>query len=425
MYYFCRSILVLLILFIGSEVSLASTASVLQPKEETSKLRWKRGKIEIGISSSLFSQNSNIKAGSDVAGAIERSFAAWQEAAPVEFIFVDSTSQDVSPSGFAGDGTSLITIAATPENVLFFGKDPLSLSAKTRIFFNRRGIITEADIVLNPFQQFSTDGSYGTIDLETTLRHEIGHLLGLRHSNVIGAAMYDSTGQNGLFDTKHEVQRLTDDDISAVRALYGTNESVQDCCGSIAGKLITAGRAGRVHSIWVQDITTGRIAASVSTDRSRTFRVDGLSAGRYSVFAVEDNRKFSVQKLSDVSVQKRATTSLNAKYVRRQIDFSLTHLGINGILSNSPVVLERGQDYLLIAGGAKISAGNIRISTDSPFISIFEDSVENVQYDDTVSAVSFRINIDPSTPAGQYSITASTDGGGVDVLIGAITVIEN
>ena len=163
------------------------------------RLRWKGRTIKIDVSSSLTRPNTNIKYGSDVAGAIQRSIQAWQSAADIQISTEPSDKQSVSPAGLAGDTVSLITIAQTPENVLFFSKDSDSASAKTRIFFNRGGYITEADIVLNPFQQFSTDGTFGTFDLESTLTHEIGHLLGLRHSGVFGATMAESFARMGTF----------------------------------------------------------------------------------------------------------------------------------------------------------------------------------------------------------------------------------
>ena len=155
--------LTLCVLTIASGEAIGSTSSAFAAKEEVRKLQWKGKKIEIALSRSLLSNSPNIKVGSDVAGAIRRSIAAWQNVAAVEIRTQETSRQDVSPSGLVGDGVSLITIAASPENILFFGKDPYSASAKTRIFYNRRGFITEADIVLNPFQLFSTDGSEHSI----------------------------------------------------------------------------------------------------------------------------------------------------------------------------------------------------------------------------------------------------------------------
>ncbi len=417
-------ILTLFVLLTSSGAALGSTSSVLAAKEEIPRLVWREKRIEIAISRALLSASPNIKAGSDVAGAIRRSIEAWQDVAAIELVTLESTKQDVSPAGFAGDGVNLITIAASPENVLFFGKDPYSASAKTRIFYTRRGSITEADIVLNPFQLFSTDGSFGTFDLESTLRHEIGHLLGLRHSAVVGAAMYDSATKNGVFGTLNNAVGLTADDIAAVRALYGSTEPEEDCCGSIAGRLNGPNRAGREYVVWAQETSTGRLVANTITDRSRSFRLDGLSDGESSVFAVESGKAqtFSPQSLGDAKVAKGTTTTLSARYVRQPINFSLQLLGANGILSDSPIVLSRGTSQRIYAGGSRLTDDRIRIESDSPFLSVSAESSDDIQFDADLTGVSFLLRVDPETPSGQYNIMAISADGTYDIRIGAITV---
>ena len=147
-------------------------------------IRWKSQAIKIAISSSVTSPNSSIKTGTDVKDVIRRSLAAWEIVSPIRFVENPSDRQSVSAAGVSGDGVSLITIAQTPENLALFQGDWQTASARTRVFYNRRHEITEADIVLNPYVQFSDDGTFGTFDLQSTLTHEVGHLLGLEHTKL-------------------------------------------------------------------------------------------------------------------------------------------------------------------------------------------------------------------------------------------------
>jgi hypothetical protein len=69
----------------------------------------------------------------------------------------------------------------------------------------------EADIMLNPAHQWSTDG-VDDFDLQTVALHEIGHFLGLAHTGNGDAVMYVS--YNGI---RHE---LGQEDIEDISTLY-------------------------------------------------------------------------------------------------------------------------------------------------------------------------------------------------------------
>jgi hypothetical protein len=99
-------------------------------RDDSPRVRWRGERIAVAISASLNSSSPNIKYGSDVAGAIERSLNAWRPFVDLQLKTDSSKLQDVSASG-TPDGTNLITIAPSAQNVLYFAKDPTS-PAKTR-----------------------------------------------------------------------------------------------------------------------------------------------------------------------------------------------------------------------------------------------------------------------------------------------------
>ncbi len=357
--------------------------------------------------------------------AVRQSLRAWQDVANIEFVLESSDKLGLSPSGVSGDGVSLITIAQTPENVLLFSRDPLAESAKTRVFYNQKGFITEADIVLNPFQQFSTDGTYGTFDLKSTLTHEIGHLLGLKHSGVVGATMSESLSKNGSFGISDLPSRaLSESDIAAVRELYGGGDS-EECCAAISGKLnFESRRSARNLRVWAEDNRTGRVIAQDNTGSDGSFLLGGMPAGIYSVFWQKRDALTPtlVGEFGVIKVEKGETRTLNARVVLQASDLTLSYVGVNSQLSDSAITLNAGREYLVYLGGKGYDAGAINLEFNSPFFTVDRKSIINQDFGEGLSVISFVVNVSENAIPGEYSIFATGENGLKGSLIGALKV---
>lgn len=388
-------------------------------------LRWRTGIIPVSISSSLLRESSNIKHDSDVAGAIKRSIEAWSRVAEIDLRQATSDKLSASAAGPAGDGVSLITIAQTPENVLLFAKDPEGAAATTRVFYNRRGLITEADIVLNPYQQFSTDGTLGTFDLESTLTHEIGHLLGLRHSEVLGSTMHANYGKNGVLGVPRFSSRtLSAEDIAAVRAIYGARGADSECCGRVDGRLSIPGKQNRTIDVWIED-EGGRVHGSSRATSAGEFGFAGLNAGKYRLFAHEPSRAknaLPAQEIGTVVITQDETTSVTAKTVPGAGDFELSYLGANGQLSEMAVSLSPGRSHTVYLGGRNLDPKDLSISFTSPDISVVPGTIRSLDYGDEVSVVAFEISVSPRAANGEYSIYAESRNGYRRAVIGGLAV---
>lgn len=404
----------------------SSTAYTLQFTDDTqvTRLRWTKEVIPIALSTSLL-KSHNIKAESEVLGAIRRSLKTWEEAANVKFEIIWSENQSVSAAGKSGDGVNLITIAQTPENLLLFGGDATETAARTRVFFNRRGTITEADIILNPYSQFSTDESIGTFDLEATITHEVGHLLGLEHSSVVGATMYEHHGKNGIYNLPNSAPRsLTEDDISGIRAIYGVKLPDENCCGTISGKIsLTFGRAVKDYQVWVEDSASGRVSAGVLTTLGGKFIIEGLTAGKYRVFAQQYlTGNNSAEHLGEVEVENGKITTVSERMSAKPKNFDFQFIGFNGQISQVAVPLNKKRTYVIYVGGKNLDADKLKVNFNSPYFSVEPDSFIKHDYGSDVSVFSFEVTVAEDVEPGAYSLSLQSENGVTDYMIGAIVI---
>jgi hypothetical protein len=398
------------------------------------KIRWPKKTIQISLSNSLLAPGANIKADSDVVGAVRRALSRWSSLANINFVVTWSSLISISPAD-AGDGINLLTIADTAENEAFNSE---AMTGRTRVFFDpETGNIAEADISINPRPraedgtelQFSTEGTPGTYDLEATFTHEIGHLLGLDHSAVLSSTMQSRQAFNGTFGLPALTERtLSEDDRQKVRSLYGSKQKV----GRIEGRLVDNRTPGALTplngvNVWVESVATGRVIASDVTADDGTYKLDGLVAGQYRVIvsAATEAQKFRSFELSNqVVVKNDGMTPLNSNLVPPLASaLNPKVIGLNAELSTVALPLAPGKRVKIYLGGEGVDqVPGTSIAVNSPFFTIDPSTLAREQIAAPFPIVSIEVQVAANAPFGDYTIRLQSNSGETAYVPGAITI---
>lgn len=417
-------LLLLIALFGAPSVGATEVSSFEQAHPSAVSPKWGRRTIPIYLSNSL-RQLDRPGDGAAVAKAVAAALNTWEGVTGFLFTVSWTDAESASPAQSRGDRKSLITIAPVPENLLMFSGDSSQDAARTRSFTDRRSLISEADIVLNPYQQFTTDGTFGTFDLQSVITHEIGHLLGLSHSPVIGATMFDKIAKNGTFGISADHARtLALDDLSALRALYGFSDDY--CCGSVTVQ-VDAAASGVKFIAWLEEESTGRVVAGRYSDQSGGARLDGVDEGDYilrlDVIQWMSGVK-SVEFDADSRIEVRAGKTVGVRVPSRSVQRGFGALigGTESQFSTAAVVAAPGEEGRMLIGAQGSIPGGPRIFSTSPLLSISEVQFFGGQNQSGLSLFGFDFAVRKETPPGDYTLVLSDGVGTRRFLIGGLSV---
>ena len=436
----------MMVLMVGASLPAAAYSLHYHDASGIVARRWLANPIIVAFSRSLNSPPPNIKVGSDVVGAAHRALQHWATVANIQFLETSSSAVSISPQN-AGDGVNLITVST--DNLAAFGSS--NSPGRTRVFYDSGGAIVEADIALNPAETFSSDGTAGTYDLESTFTHEVGHLLGLEHSAVIGATMQPRQAKNGVYGLPALTQRaLSADDIAGARSLYGSGAET----GSISGKLlVNRGSVGATSMntagvvVFAEEFETGKVVAGAIASASGDYQLGGLAPGSYRLIAQSANGLLAESdtgaaesesssnpafartfEISGAPLVVRSGANLNAApvFLLASDPPATIHprmIGLNAELSTVAVPLEAGKTFTIYVGGEGVDQiAESGISISSPLVRVVRRTLASEDFGTDYPVISFQITVASDAAAGDYSIRLQSTGGELSYLPGAITI---
>jgi hypothetical protein len=192
---------------------------------------------------------------------VDHAFAAWTAVPDSNITFRDTGVTDGTQAG--QNNVNSVTLL----DGLF--KDQGFIAVTTN-WYDRSGVMTEADIQVDPSL---VGGAYPPL---ATIEHEVGHFLGLDHSPVLSAVMYPYVGKNAT-------PNLDSDDRLAIAAVYPKHDPAM-AGATLTGRVLADG--GGVFAAQVVAVNDrGEPIATSLTDSSGDFVLEGVPGGMYRIYA--------------------------------------------------------------------------------------------------------------------------------------------
>ncbi|MCP4601375.1 MAG: matrixin family metalloprotease [Proteobacteria bacterium] len=166
----------------------------------------------------------------EVSEEIRLSFEQWADVSCSYFKFEETAPASCPEVGFNEDGGNM--------NLLVWQTDPVNwewgsnVIAMTPASYDlKTGRILDADIEFNAISySFNTTGEGYKVDVRNTVTHEIGHMMGLDHSEVPESTMA-ATADTG----ETSKRKLHSDDIEGLCTLYPIEDDPGKCKEPICG----------------------------------------------------------------------------------------------------------------------------------------------------------------------------------------------
>lgn len=185
-----------------------------------------------------------------VTSLINVSIAQFNVNTPIQFSLTQTAQDRV--------GQNTITFTSQP----YFSSGILAVTQVD--YVASTGKISEADIIFNDLYTFTSSAS-SSYYLSDVLTHELGHLLGLGHSEVKDSSM--------MYTYFKGQSTLASEDINGIKSKYNPSGS------TIKGKVVGGANLIGVFGAHVQAISTnsGKVAAAVLTESDGSFSISNLS----------------------------------------------------------------------------------------------------------------------------------------------------
>ncbi len=384
-----------------------------------------------------------ITPGSLPVAAVLAAMESWNRIESSQAHFAEVQPGSLEPRN---DGIQVITFADSLQTRSLVG----SAVAITTLSSKASGELTDTDIIFNSSLPFSTNLADGSFDIQSTLAHELGHALGLDHSNVAGATMFAQVArQNRTLAT------LTADDMAFAADVY-PQPGTETAFGTLEGNVrLPAGAGVRGAVVSAFDSASHTVIGGI-TGGDGSYQIGKLPPGNYVVYAepldgparrgqlgpagslanLEFQTNFFGGRLSPQNVALVAGETARADIT---VPSGAGTINVEGagaapfpgpVLSFVGALIEAGADHTIAVYGTGLDNPEITeasLSFLGADIGIIEGSfkLDVVTFSDGSSfpRIQFRVQAAPASPAGLVSLMISTEAEST-ILSGGIRVVR-